>query len=139
MSYFPFVENIEVEEVENDLPIYSEIAWDFKENVPIVENGEFKKVYENEAIKVWCCKALLVPRYDYSIYSFDYGSELMDLIGKAYSKSLTKVEAKRYIEEALLINPYITEVEITDVSFIDDKLTVNISLETVYGKTEVIL
>lgn len=137
MSYFPFVENIEVEEVENDLPIYSEIAWDFKENVPIVENGEFKKVYENEAIKVWVIKALLVPRYNYPIYSFYYGSELMDLIGKAYSKSLTKTEAKRFIEEALLINPYITDVKVTDVSFKGDKLTVNVNIDTIYGQTEV--
>lgn len=136
MSFFPFI-NPPIQEIESELPLYTEIAWDFKNNIPIVENGEFKKVEGNEAIKVWVYKALLTNRYEHLIYSFDYGSELSELKGQKYTRELTETEAKRYIKEALEINPYITEIEIVDVSFIDDKLTVNIQLETVYGKTEV--
>lgn len=138
MSFFPFI-NPPVQEIKTELPLYTEIAWDFKENVPVVENGEFKVVEGNEAIKVWVLKTLLTNRYEHLIYSFDYGVELSELVGQKYTRNLTEMEAKRYIEEALQINPYITGIEVTDVSFIDDKLTVNISLETVYGQTEVIL
>ena len=105
MTLFPFISNTENIEVNNDMPLYKEIAWDFTNNSPVLENGNFKTVEGNEALKVWIYKAILTPRYNYSIYSWDYGSELLDLIGKAYTPSLTKEEAKRYIKEALSINP----------------------------------
>jgi hypothetical protein len=117
MSLFPFVTYKEDIVKNNSFPLYREVAWDFKRDIPILENGDFKIVEGNEAIKVWVYKALLVPRYNYSVYSWNYGSELMDLIGKAYTPQLTKSEAKRYIEEALKINPYILEVNVVDTDF----------------------
>ena len=122
MSLFPFV-------------TYKEDI--VKNNIPILENGDFKIVEGNEAIKVWVYKAILTPRYNYSIYTWDYGSELLDLIGKAYTPSLTKEEAKRLIKEALEINPYILEVEITDINFKDSLLSADIKIVTIYGESEV--
>ena len=113
MSLFPFISNnVDEVKVDNSFPLYKEVAWDFEKDTPIIQNGDFKIVEGNNAVKVWAYKALLTPRYNYSIYSWDYGSELMDLVGKAYTPSLTKEEAKRYIKEALLINPYILEVKL---------------------------
>ena len=71
------------------------------------------------------------------IYSWDYGSELMDLVGKAYTPSLTKEEAKRYIKEALLINPYILEVTVIATSFNNGLLSADIKIVTIYGESEV--
>lgn len=139
MSLFPFVSNIEEVKIDNTFPLYKEVAWDFKRNIPIIENRDFKIVEGNEAIKVWVYKALLVPRYQYSIYSWDYGTELMDLIGKAYTPSLTKSEAKRYIEEALKINPYILEVNVVDTNFKDSTLSANVKITTIYGESEVVI
>ena len=140
MSLFPFISNnVDEMKVDNIFPMYREIAWDFEKNIPILENGDFKIVEGNEAIKVWVYKALLTPRYNYSIYSWDYGSELMDLIGKAYTQSLTKEEAKRYIKEALLINPYILEVNVVDTSFNSGILGADIKLLTIYGESEVMI
>ena len=137
MSLFPFISNTDEIKVDNSFPMYKEIAWDFKRNIPILENGDFKIVEGNEAIKVWVYKAILTPRYNYSIYTWDYGSELLDLIGKAYTPSLTKEEAKRLIKEALEINPYILEVEITDINFKDSLLSADIKIVTIYGESEV--
>ena len=137
MSLFPFISNDDEVKVDNSFPLYKEIAWDFKKNIPVIENGDFKIVEGNNAIKVWVYKALLTPRYNYSIYSWDYGSELLDLIGKAYTPSLTKSEAKRYIEEALLINPYILEVTVMDTDFKNDLLSADIKIVTIYGESEV--
>ena len=137
MSLFPFVTYKEDMVKDNSFPLYREIAWDFKRDIPILENGDLKIVEGNEAIKVWVYKALLVPRYNYSIYSWNYGSELMDLIGKAYTPSLTKEEAKRYIKEALLINPYILEVNVVDTSFDNGMLSADIKIVTIYGESEV--
>lgn len=132
MSLFPFVSNTDDVKVDNTFPLYKEVAWDFKRNIPILENRDFKIVEGNEAIKVWVYKAILTPRYNYSIYTWDYGSELLDLIGKAYTPSLTKEEAKRLIKEALEINPYILEVEITDIGFKDSLLSATVKVKTIY-------
>ena len=139
MSLFPFISSTDEVKVDNSFPLYKEVAWDFEKDTPIIQNGDFKIVEGNEAVKVWAYKALLTPRYNYSIYSWDYGSELMDLIGKAYTSSLTKEEAKRYIKEALLINPYILEVTVTDTSFNNGVLSADIKLLTIYGESEVIV
>ena len=139
MSLFPFVTYKEDMVKDNSFPLYREIAWDFKRDIPILENGDFKIVEGNEAIKVWVYKALLVPRYNYSIYSWNYGSELMDLIGKAYTPQLTKSEAKRYIEEALKINPYILDVNVIDTDFKDSVLSANVKITTIYGESEVVI
>ena len=137
MSLFPFISNTDEVKVDNSFPLYKEVAWDFEKDTPIIQNGDFKIVEGNNAIKVWIYKALLTPRYSYSIYSWNYGSELMDLIGKAYTPSLTKEEAKRYIKEALLINPYILEVTVVDTSFNNGLLSADIKLLTIYGESEV--
>lgn len=137
MSLFPFVSNIDEVKIDNTFPLYKEVAWDFKRNIPIIEKRDFKVVEGNEAIKVWVYKALLTPRYQYSIYTWNYGSELLSLIGKAYTPQLTKSEAKRYIEEALKINPYILEVNVLDTDFKDGVLSASIKIVTIYGESEV--
>ena len=137
MSLFPFVSNIEEVKIDNTFPLYKEVAWDFKRDIPIIENRDFKIVEGNEAIKVWVYKALLTPRYQYSIYTWNYGSELLSLIGKAYTPQLTKSEAKRYIEEALKINPYILEVNVLDTDFKDGILSADVKIVTIYGESEV--
>ena len=137
MSYFPFISPPVELEASNEFPVYREIAWDFEKNEPIIENGEFKIVEENEAIKVWVYLALSTNNKQYPIYSWDYGSEVKELIGKDYTKALVEAEAKRLIEECLLINPYILEVEVINTSFVDTTLTCDIKITTIYGDMEV--
>ena len=137
MSYFPFISPPVELEASNEYPLYKEIAWDFEKNKPIIENGEFKIVEENEAVKVWVYLALVTNNKQYPIYSWDYGSEVKELIGKDYTKALVEAEAKRLIEECLLINPYILEVEVINTSFVDTTLTCDIKITTIYGDMEV--
>ena len=98
---FPFINGDDglLEASSNNLPVYKECAWDFVKDEAIFVDGSPKIVYKNEAIKVWILKTLLINRYEFEIFSWDYGSELISLIGKAYTPSLTKEEAKRYIKE----------------------------------------
>ena len=120
MSLFPFVTYEEDIAENNPLPLYKEVDKGLK----IVEG--------NEAIKIWIYKALQTPRYQYEIYSWDYGSELLSLIGKAYTKGLTQSEASRYIKEALLINPYILDVNVISTSYDGDVLSANGRGKTIY-------
>ena len=139
MSLFPFISNTDEVKVDNSFPMYKEIAWDFKKNTPIIQNGDFKIVEGNEAIKVWILKTLLINRYEFEIFSWDYGSELMSLIGKAYTSSLIKEEAKRYIKEALEINPYIINIDVVDVSFSDSILHGEVKIKTIYGEDDLLI
>ena len=140
MSLFPFISN-NVDEVKanNSFPLYKEVAWDFEKDTPIIQNGDFKIVEGNEAIKVWILKTLLINRYEFEIFSWDYGSELISLIGKAYTPSLTKEEAKRYIKEALEINPYIINIDVVDVSFSDSILRGEVKIKTIYGEDDLLI
>ena len=119
-----------------DLPVYKECAWDFENDKAIFVDGSPKIVYKNEAIKVWIYKAIKTNRYQHEIYSWDYGSEIESLIGKGFEIGFIKSETQRYIEEALLINPYITKINKIDVEFNKDVLTAYVDLETVYGRLD---
>lgn len=136
MSLFPFFGDTQTEETES-LPLYTEAAWDFANNIPIVEKGDFKIVTGNEAIKTWVYKTMKTERFRYLIYSWDFGSEISSLIGQSYTPNLTKAESIRYIKEALLINPYIKEVSNVEVSFSEGRLTITAKLTTEYGTEEV--
>ena len=141
MSIFPFmnIEDIEsnIENSIDELPMYYEVGWDYIKDEPLIENNEFVIVEGNNAIKVWIYKVIKTVRYQYPIYSWDYGCEISSLIGQKYTKGLTKSEAERYIKEAILINPYITDVKIIDINFSEDILSVSIQVDTIYGEVNV--
>ena len=140
-SIFPFmdIEDVEsnIEVSNNELPMYYEVGWDFLKDKPIIKNNEFVIVEGKEAIKVWIYKAIKTVRYQYPIYSWDYGCEINSLIGQNYTKGLTKSESERYIKEAILINPYITDVKIIDINSSKDILSVSIQVDTIYGEVNV--
>ena len=140
MSFFPFISIPDTEDnVETPLTMYREIAWDYKLDEPVLVNGELSVVEGNEAIKVWCYKALKTERFIYDVYTWNHGTELDALVGKPYSKELIKAEATRYIQEALLINEYILDVNVLDVSFEGDTLTAQVNVTTIYGEVDVVV
>ena len=136
---FPFINGDDglLEASSNNLPVYKECAWDFVKDEAIFVDGSPKIVYKNEAIKVWIYKTIKTNRYQHEIYSWDYGCEIESLIGKGFEFGFIKSETKRYVEEALLINPYITKINKIDVEFNKDVLTAYVDLETIYGKLDI--
>ncbi|HCA5235288.1 TPA: DUF2634 domain-containing protein [Clostridioides difficile] len=120
-----------------ELPIFREVAWDFEKDEPILEKGDFKIIEKKEALKVWIYKCIKTNRYEHEIYSLEYGTELSELIGQKYTKGLTESEAGRFIKEALLINPYILEVNVKSANFNRDVLSANVKVSTIYGEVEI--
>lgn len=135
MSIFPFINGDDG--IDNsskvELPIYKECAWDFENDKCIFDDGSPRIVYKNEGIKVWIYKAIKTNRYEFEIYTWNYGSEIESLIGKGFEVGYIKSETARYIKESLLINPYIVAIHNLDVNFKDDTLAVDGDIETVYG------
>lgn len=116
-----------------NLPVYKECAWDFVNDKAIFVDGSPKIVYKNEAIKVWVYRCIKTNRYQHEIYTWDYGSEIESLIGKGFEVGYIKSETERYIREAILINPYILEIEDLEVNFKDSTLLVSGNVKTIYG------
>ena len=136
MSVFPFINGDDglLEVSSNNFPLYKECAWDFVNDKAIFVDGSPKIVYGNEGIKVWIYKAIKTNRYEFEIYTWNYGSEIESLLGKGFQIGFIKSETKRYIEEALIVNPYITKIIIINVEFDTDILTAEIDLDTIYGR-----
>jgi len=136
---FPIINNVDASKAVKPaaLPLYREVAWDYETNTPRFERGSPVIVTGKEAVKVWAWKALHVPRFRYEMYSRDYGTELLSLMGQPYSAELKRAEAIRYVREALMINPYITSVDDISVDFADGKLSISCKVNTIYGDSEV--
>lgn len=93
-----------------------------------------KKVYGIEAIKVWIWIALRTPRYRHVIYSWSYGNDLDELMGKGYSQDYIDSEMPRMLEEVLLINPNITSLLNYSFKIENDKLIGSFTVQTTYGE-----
>ena len=135
MTLFPIIQPA-VGQKEN-LPLYREVAWNYRENRPVFQNGAPVIVTGKEAVLVWAWKALQVERGRLEIYTHDYGCEVLTLIGKQYSEQLKRVTDVRYVKECLLPNPYITEVTDTSVDFEGDQLKIHCKVITLYGELEI--
>jgi len=135
MSLFPIIQP-ETAEIDTELPMYREVAWDYENNRPIYKNGNPVMVEGKEAVMVWAWNALHTERFRYEIYTWDYGNEAESLVGQNYSEELKQAEVARYVRECLLINPYITDVKNIAADFTDGLLTVTGTLVTIYGEAE---
>jgi len=137
-SIFPFLNSgVDKPQIPSELKLFEEIAWDYENNTPLIIDGEFKKVYKNDALKVWIYKALKTERYKYPIYSWNYGNELERLVGINNYPEMIKSKMIRYINEAVLINPYLNSISNITISSDSDKINVSFEVKTIYGNMEV--
>lgn len=89
-----------------------------------------------EAVEQAVYKILLTERYQYPIYSHNYGVELFDLFGRPMS--YVRPEAERRIREALLQDDRITAVD--NFEFENggkNSLLATFTVHTIYGELEV--
>lgn len=134
---FPIVQPEAASRGTASLPLCKEVAWDFNAGKPIFSAGRPVTVTGAEAVKVWAWKAIRTARFRHDIYTWDYGCEVEDLVGRAFTPAVKESEAVRYIKEALAPNPYITDVRQVDVTFSGAELTIRCSISTIYGEVEV--
>lgn len=89
-----------------------------------------------EALKVWVWVALHTNRYRFEIYSWDFGHELEDMIGKTYSEEYITSETESLVEECLLVNEKIIGISDFECSIEKDKLVISFTILSVYGEGE---
>lgn len=127
---YPFVEKDEEEEESIHIPREYGLNFDTGQLNGRVAEGL-------EAVKVWVWLVLHTARYRHYIYSWDYGQEYEDMIGKGYSKDYTEMELKRMTEECLTVNPHITGIENFSMEKDEDRVTLRFKLVTNLGDAEV--
>lgn len=129
---YPFVDAENNAASDNTIDIPREYGINF-------ETGQLTgKIVEGiEAVKVWAWIALQVPRYRYYVYSWNYGQEYDELVGKGYSAEYMKTELKRMTEECLLQNDYITGIENFEYEKKGDGVNLSFKILTTFGDTEV--
>lgn len=136
-SIFPAIQPEAETAAAERLPLAREIAWDFDRGVPRFSAGRPVVVTGAEAVRVWAWKALKTARFRHDIYTWDYGCEAENLIGRPYTPQVKESEAIRYVREALEPNPYIREVRQVDVGFQGDLLTVSCTVSSIYGEVDI--
>ena len=136
MAEYPFA-SVATTPTETDLPLFKEYAWDFDTDNFIYDgNGKHILLEANEAIKVWCYKALKTERFMYLAYTQGFGIELYPFMAKVMSVQQRKSELKRMITEALMVNPYILSVDSITFDETDkgENMEIHIVMTTVYGE-----
>ena len=91
-------------------------------------------VDELEAMKQAIYHIINTERYQYLIYSWNYGVELADLFGKPVSYCYSEI--KRRVKEALLQDERITDVHSFKLSHEGGDVICEFTVETIYGKIE---
>ena len=74
---------------------------------------------------------LSTERFYYDIFSFDYGVELADMIGK--DRSFVRADIQRRIEEALSEDDRITGISDFEISFDREAAIVSFTVNTIFG------
>lgn len=90
-----------------------------------------------DAIKQWIRLALGTDRYFYNQFSWDYGSELNELIGQSYSEEYIESEVTRMVTDALSTNKDIDGISSLHVVMENDSLQISFIVNTPYGSGEV--
>lgn len=136
MNLFPDL-SIAVQIDSGNLPIYEEWAYDFENNrLLTTKEGEYYKVYKDDALKIWIYKALRTARYHYAAYPRNFGQEFEQVIGTGESRSILEAEIERYIREALIVNPYIRSVDDYEFEYSGSAANVTFTVTTIYGEVE---
>ena len=116
------------------LPLLRDVAMDYEKGAPLFAGGNPVVVSGLEAVKSWAWRAIQTARYRYSSFSWDYGCELENLVGQPYNSDTRLSEARRYVEEALTVSPYITGAAAAVEGLEGSELHISVTVQTVYGE-----
>ncbi len=119
------------------LPLYRDVQMDYARGCPVWAGGAPVFVTGLEAVRGWAWRAIDTARYRFSVFSWSFGCELEALVGQPYRADTKRSEAERYVREALLVSPYIREVQVTETVLEGSAVHIAVDLTTVYGRASV--
>ena len=128
LSAAPTISNIKT------LLVFWEYAYDYTNNCLLLQAGKPYLIEKDEALKIWIYHALKVPRYVFAAHSWEYGNELEKILGRTEDKKILESEIQRYITEAVMVNPYIQELNGFEFEHEGAKVVVKFEVTTIYGR-----
>lgn len=138
MGNYIFTDNYGIKSQE---PIrLAEYAYDFdRANFKRDKEGSTYLVYDKEALKIKIWKLFMTERYRYLVFDWDYGHELLTLIGKSYTPGYINSEAERFIKEAIFKNlgTYVKRLDDINIFFEEGTLYCDFTVVSIYGETEI--
>ena len=134
MSIFPFITPpADSPAAANSLPLFKEYAYDFANNCLLLKDGQTYLAEGNEALRIWIFKALFTERFRYVAYDAAFGSEIDTLPVLVLNQAILQAEIKRFITEALMVNPYIVKLDNFKFERSLSGLKVDFDVATIYG------
>ncbi|MDY3367460.1 DUF2634 domain-containing protein [Zhenhengia yiwuensis] len=88
-------------------------------------------VDDKKAIEQSIYLALKTERYNYLIFSWNYGEEMNKLVGKP--KDLARAELPRLLNECLLVDDRISAIEDLIITEVEEGLHVSFTAVTLHG------
>ena len=132
-SIFPSYQE-QIEEDNTIIDVYADIKIDTSTGLPVVENGEYVIVTNNEALLTWDYFALKTAKDRFLAFSRNYGNTFDELVSdENFDENILKSKVK----DCLLKNSKNKSIDSVKYYFDDEtgKLTVNVNITTIYGKT----
>lgn len=103
-----------------------------------LNSGEIKGTIDNlEAIKQFCVKTIFTARFRHVVYSFNYGSEVEDLIGLDLSEEFLKSELVRTLKESLEYDDRINKAHSFDITTDTDSIYIKFTVDTEEGQLSI--
>lgn len=136
MSLLPeyALEKVPMENVISSNAIENPIDYGIDFNTGILTGGLVEGL---EAIKVWIYHALHIERYRFPIYSWQYGIELEQYIGKSYTQEYLQSDCRETVEDCLKANPHIKEIRDFAVELIGDAMKMSFHVITDIGGIDI--
>ena len=139
---FEFIDRNVAGEYEATQEQYKGIPMEWNFNVDTKEfvinnQGHIDVVEGQDAIKIWVYKCLMTARGKYMAYDFSFGNDIEYLVEQNIDRDLLKVEAKRLVVEALMVNEHINSVTNIEVTIKDRTLKIELTVNTDYGDIEI--
>lgn len=103
------------------------------------ETGQLtgKMVTGKEAVRVWIWNCLRTERFRYGLYTWQYGVRCEQYIGQTVSAEFLQADCEDEVKEAMMVNPYITDITDFEASFSGTLLNISFNAVTSFGVVEV--
>ncbi len=119
--------------LKEDFVIEEQPSYTYKMHLTNESIGGYTDLQESMIQAIYCI--LNTERYQYMIYSWNYGIELIDLIGEPVSYVIP--ELKRRITESLTWDERITSVDNFSFDVSKGKIHCKFTAYTVYGEVQI--
>ena len=124
-------EELEQEEEAEEAPLEVPLEFGVDFSTGMLTGG---KVRGAKAVAVWAWNALMYPRYRHEMATFQYGSELTEMIGQVLDEDEAAMLAESMIRDALSPNPYILDITDLECTLGADRLEVSFTIVTPFGE-----